>query len=58
VLRVPAAVLRTGLGEVSSELLTGARVLSGRLQTAGFAFRYADIGGGLAAELRPGRPAA
>jgi uncharacterized protein (TIGR01777 family) len=44
VLRVPAAVLRTGLGEVSSELLTGARVLSGRLQTAGFAFRY-DPGG-------------
>jgi uncharacterized protein len=51
-LRVPAAVLRTGLGELSSELLGGARVLPRKLQEAGFTFRHADITGALAAELR------
>jgi uncharacterized protein len=50
-LRVPAPVLRTGLGELSGELLGSARVLPRRLQEAGFAFRYPGIAGALAAEL-------
>jgi uncharacterized protein (TIGR01777 family) len=56
-LRVPALVLRAALGELSSELLTGARVVPRKLQEAGFAFRYAEIGAALAAELKPGRTA-
>jgi uncharacterized protein (TIGR01777 family) len=52
VLRVPAAVLRTGLGEASSELLGGARVLPARLQEAGFTFEYPALDAALAAELR------
>jgi uncharacterized protein (TIGR01777 family) len=51
-LRIPAAVLRAALGEVSGELLTGARVIPRKLQDAGFTFRYPDIDGALAAELR------
>lgn len=50
-LRVPAPVLRTGLGELSGELLGSARVLPRRLQEAGFAFRYPGIAGALAAAL-------
>jgi uncharacterized protein (TIGR01777 family) len=57
-LRIPAPVLRTALGEVSSELLTGARVLPHKLQQAGFTFRYPGIDAALAAELKPARPAA
>jgi uncharacterized protein len=51
-LRVPAVVLRAALGEVSGELLTGARVIPRKLQDAGFTFRYPDIDSALAAELR------
>jgi uncharacterized protein len=51
-LRIPAPVLRTALGEVSCELLAGARVVPRKLQEAGFAFRHPDIDGALAAELR------
>lgn len=51
-LRIPAPVLRTALGEVSSELLTGARVLPRKLQAAGFEFRYPGIADALAAEMR------
>jgi len=51
-LRLPAPVLRTALGEVSSELLAGARVVPRRLREAGFRFQYADIDAALAAELR------
>jgi uncharacterized protein len=51
-LRVPAPVLRLGLGEMSSELLTSARVLPGRLLDAGFEFDYPTVGGALAAELK------
>jgi uncharacterized protein len=51
-LRIPAPVLRTALGEVSGELLAGARVVPRKLQDAGFGFRYADINGALAAVLR------
>lgn len=58
VLRVPAPVLRAGLGELSGELLSSARVLPRKLQAAGFEYRHADIDAALAAELKPGRPAA
>jgi uncharacterized protein (TIGR01777 family) len=51
-LRVPEPVLRLGLGEMSSELLTSARVLPRRLLTAGFEFKYPTIDAALAAELR------
>ena len=50
-LRVPAPLLRAGLGEMSSELLNSARVLPARLLEAGFEFRYPEIGAALAAEL-------
>jgi len=56
-LRLPAPVLRAALGELSSELLAGARVVPRKLQEAGFTFRYGDIDAALAAELKPGRPA-
>ena len=51
-LRVPAPVLRLGLGEMSSELLTSARVLPRRLLDAGFEFEYPTVGAALAAELK------
>jgi uncharacterized protein (TIGR01777 family) len=51
VLRVPAPVLRTVLGEVSSELLGSQRVLPRRLLDSGFAFKYEDIASALKAEL-------
>ena len=50
-LRVPASALRLGLGEMSSELLTSARVIPKRLLDAGFEFRYPTIAAALAAEL-------
>jgi uncharacterized protein len=50
-LRVPAPLLKLGLGEMSSELLTSARVLPKRLQEAGFVFEYPTIAAALAAEL-------
>jgi uncharacterized protein len=39
-LRVPEPVLRTTLREASNELLGSLRVVPGRLQSAGFAFRH------------------
>ena len=50
-LRVPTPLLKLGLGEMSAELLTSARVLPARLAEAGFAFEYPTIGAALAAEL-------
>src|SRR6201996_1476546 len=50
-LRVPAPLLMLGLGEMSAELLTSARVLPARLLEAGFEFEYPTIGAALAAEL-------
>ncbi|MGH3274482.1 MAG: DUF1731 domain-containing protein, partial [Streptosporangiaceae bacterium] len=50
-LRVPAPLLRAGLGEASSELLGGNRVLPARLLHAGFTFRYPAIDAALAAAL-------
>jgi uncharacterized protein len=51
-LQLPAPLLRAAVGEVSSELLAGARVMPRKLQEAGFRFRYPDIDAALAAELR------
>jgi NAD dependent epimerase/dehydratase family enzyme len=45
-------VLKLGLGEMSSELLTSARVLPKRLLESGFEFEYPTIDAALAAELR------
>jgi uncharacterized protein (TIGR01777 family) len=51
-LRVPAPLLKLGLGEMSSELLNSARVLPKRLLDAGFVFEYPTVGDALAAEIR------
>jgi uncharacterized protein (TIGR01777 family) len=51
-LRVPAVLLRTALGEVSGELLGGARVRPARLEQAGFTFSYPAIGPALDAAVR------
>ena len=51
-LRVPAPVLKLGLGEMSAELLTSARVLPKRLLEAGFEFDYPTVSAALAAELK------
>ncbi len=51
-LRVPEPVLRLGLGEMSSELLTSARVLPARLAQAGFVFEYPKVAAALTAELK------
>jgi uncharacterized protein (TIGR01777 family) len=50
-LRVPEIVLRLALGEMSSELLTSARVVPRRLREAGFEFNDPVIEAALAAEL-------
>jgi uncharacterized protein len=50
-LRVPAPLLKLGLGEMSAELLTSARVLPARLLAAGFVFEYPTVAAALAAEL-------
>jgi uncharacterized protein (TIGR01777 family) len=54
ILRVPAGVLSVALGEVASELLTGARVVPRRLLQAGFSFEDPDIAAALARALAPG----
>lgn len=51
-LRVPEPVLRLALGEMSSELLTSARVLPRRLLEAGFTFEHPTAGVALTAELK------
>jgi hypothetical protein len=45
-------MLKLGLGEMSAELLTSARVVPARLLDAGFEFEHPTIGTALAAELR------
>jgi len=50
-LRVPSSLLKLGLGEMSAELLTSARVLPARLLDAGFPFDHPTVGAALAAEL-------
>jgi hypothetical protein len=50
-LRVPSLLLKLGLGEMSAELLTSARVLPARLLDAGFSFDHPTVGAALGAEL-------
>jgi hypothetical protein len=50
-LRVPAPLLRLGLGEASVELLTSARVTPKRLLEAGYSFRHRTLREALSAEL-------
>jgi uncharacterized protein (TIGR01777 family) len=50
-LRVPGPLLKLGLGEMSSELLTSSRVRPARLLEAGFEFSYPTVAGALVAEL-------
>jgi uncharacterized protein len=50
-LRIPELVLRLALGEMSTELLTSARVLPERLTSAGYEFRHLTISAALSAEL-------
>jgi uncharacterized protein len=47
-LRIPEPVLHLALGEMSSELLTSARVIPKRLTEAGFEFRHPTISAALA----------
>jgi uncharacterized protein len=56
-LRVPAPLLKLGLGEMSSELLNSARVLPKRLLDAGFVFEYPTVAAALKAELAASAPA-
>jgi uncharacterized protein len=51
-LRVPAPALKLALGEMSSELLTSARVLPRRLTDAAFTFDHPTVSAALAAELK------
>jgi uncharacterized protein len=51
VLRLPAGLLRAGLGEVSGELLASYRVRPARLQQASFDFRYPHLASALASEI-------
>jgi uncharacterized protein len=50
-LRVPAPLLRLGLGEASVELLTSTRVTPKRLLEAGYSFRHRTLPEALSAEL-------
>jgi len=50
-LRVPAPLLRLGLGEASVELLTSTRVAPKRLLEAGYSFRHRTLPEALSAEL-------
>jgi uncharacterized protein len=56
VLAVPVPVLRTAIGGASTELLSSARVLPGRLQAAGYQYQHPTIEGALAAELAADQP--
>jgi uncharacterized protein len=49
--RIPAPLLRVGMGEASSELLSSANVAPARLVGAGYVFRYPAVAEALAAEL-------
>jgi uncharacterized protein len=51
VLRLPAGLLRAGLGELSGELLSSCRVRPARLEQAGFTFRHAQVDTAIAAAL-------
>jgi uncharacterized protein len=48
---VPGQALKLALGEVTSDLLSSARVIPRRLEAAGYQFRFPFLPGALAAEL-------
>jgi uncharacterized protein len=50
-LRIPAPLLRLGMGEASTELLSSAQVTPARLVKAGYQFRYPELPAALTAEL-------
>ncbi len=52
ILHVPSPVLGLALGEAAGELLSSARILPAQLTDAGYVFKYPDIDGALAGELR------
>lgn len=52
-LSIPTPVLRAALGGVSSDLLSSARVLPGKLLSAGYRFAYPDLREALTAMLSP-----
>jgi uncharacterized protein (TIGR01777 family) len=52
VMRVPAFALRLALGELSTALLTGQRVVPERALTSGFRFAYPELEAALRHELR------
>jgi len=54
-LRIPAGVLRLGLGEMAELLVCGQRVMPRRLQLLGFSFSYATFERALADLVKPGR---
>jgi uncharacterized protein len=54
-LRLPAGLVRAALGELSGELLGSCRVRPGRLEAAGFTFRYPQVGQAIAAALSAGQ---
>jgi NAD dependent epimerase/dehydratase family enzyme len=51
-MRVPAFALRLALGELSTALLTGQRVVPERALTSGFRFAYPELEAALRHELR------
>jgi uncharacterized protein len=48
---LPGQALKLALGEVTSDLLSSARVIPRRLEAAGYRFRFPFLPGALAAEL-------
>jgi uncharacterized protein (TIGR01777 family) len=50
-LRVPPAVLRVALGELSIEVLGSIRAIPARLEAAGFTFRHPTVGPAVAAAI-------
>jgi hypothetical protein len=57
-LSIPSPVLTVALGEVTSDLMTSARVMPRVLQAAGFGFAHPDLRAALAAELQTAGSAA
>jgi uncharacterized protein (TIGR01777 family) len=52
---LPGQALKLALGEVTTDLLSSARVMPRRLEAAGYQFRFPDLAGALAAELAGAR---
>lgn len=54
-MRVPAFMMRLMLGEASELLVEGQRVVPARLNTAGYDFKYPQLGPAFKSILKPGR---